>query len=384
MSISLRSGNVKKELFNYLMNFRYAVRLNKPLLTLRIAQDYLRLLLTRTAPLRYVDIALDYACNLNCVHCSAERLKHDRHTRRMQLSDYERLAEQCRALGVITVGFTGGEPLVYPKLRQVIAAFKPGRTMISIKTNGVLLNDEWLRRLKSWGVDSISIGLGPVPDRLQDYDGLRGLPDTYTKSICAAQRAKEHGFRVIVGVVVSHENVDSEVVERILEYTNEWGMILIFGLAVPAGNWSAQRRIILTEEDRTRLRDLLVKYPHARTDFESNFCTRGCGAANEKLYVTPYGDVMPCPFVQISFGNVLQDSLRIIRNRVLSYPVFRGYPERCLAADHYQFIDECISRTFEAERLPVDHRAVPEMLTYDQFGNKDDRSAVPDLQPALR
>lgn len=380
MSLTFRSGSIKKELFSYLMNFHYAVRLDKPLLTARIVRDYLNVMLRRRIPLRYVDIAVDYGCNLNCVHCSAERLKRDRHARRLTVDDYAELARQCHDLGVITVGITGGEPLVYPKLEQVIKAFRPGRTMISIKTNGVLLNDTWLRRLRSWKVDSISIGMGPVPTDLDDYDGVRGLPDTFNQSLGAAERAKAHGFRVILGVVVSHANIHSEALTRLLEYTAERGMILIFGLAVPAGNWSGDEEIILQEPDRLRIRELLLKYPHARTDFESNFCTRGCGAVNEKLYITPYGDVMPCPFVQIGLGNVLDEPLQAIRARALEYPVFRGYPERCLAADDYAFIDECIAQTFYADKLPLDHSVIPAIADFDERGNPTQRSRVPDLQ----
>ncbi len=370
MSASLGKSRFSKELANYLNNFRYAVRLNKPRLTLRIIRDYLQLLFLRKVPLRYVDIALDYACNLRCVHCSAARLKRPHKTKRLEQADYEELARQCHDLGVITVGFTGGEPLVFPQLEQVIKAFKPGRTMISIKTNGTLLDERWLDRLKSWQVDSISIGLGPIPQEISDYDDIRGLPNSYAKSIEAAKKALEYGFRLIVGAVVSHENIRSRNLVKIIEITKDMGVILIFGLAVPAGNWNAQKQILLTEDDRSYLQELLQKYPHTRTDFESNFMTRGCGAVNEKLYITPYGDVIPCPFVQISFGNVLCEPLKVIRERAMDYAILKGYPDRCLAADHYGFIDDCLSHTFNAESLPVDHATIPTIRNYDEFGHK--------------
>ncbi len=31
----------------------------------------------------------------------------------------------------------------------------------------------------------------------------------------------------------------------------------------------------------------------------------GCPAGMEKIYITPYGDVIPCPFIHIGFGNIL-------------------------------------------------------------------------------
>lgn len=370
MSVTFKSNSLKKEFISYLMNFKYAIRFDKPLLTIRIIRDYLQLLLFREVPLRYVDIALDYSCNLNCVHCSAAKLKKEKNAKQMDISDYKRLARQCHKLGVITVGFTGGEPLIYPYLEEAIKAFSPEKTMLSIKTNGTLLTDEWLRKLKSWRVDSISIGLGPIPEEMKNYDEIRGLPDSYKKSFVAAHKAKKYGFRVIVGVVVSHENIHSGYIEKLLEITKEMGVILIFGLAAPAGNWSGNKDIILTEKDRIRIRELLLKYRHARTDFESNFISRGCGALNEKVYITPYGDVMPCPFVQIGFGNVLKEPLAEIRKRGLMYPVFNGYPERCLAADHYDFIENCLTYTFGAEELPIYCDEIQEMKNYDESGNK--------------
>ncbi len=370
MNISFKSNSFKKELFSCFMNFKYAVRLDKPLLTLRIIRDYLQLLLFRKVPLRYVDIAVDYRCNLRCIHCSAEKLKKEPDVRRMDIDDYRKLARQCHELGVITVGITGGEPLLYPRLEQVIKAFKPGRTMISLKTNATLLTDDWLVKLRKWKVDSISIGLGPVPDKMEEYDGIRGVSESYRKSLDAVKKAMSYGFRVIVGVVVSHENIHSQNVENLLDLTATMGVILILGLAVPAGNWQENRNIILTEEDRKKIREILLKYKHVRTDFESNFITRGCGAINEKVYITAYGDVMPCPFVQIGFGNVLKEPLAEIRNKALSYPVYRGYPDRCLAADNYDFIDECLRYTFDAKELPVTHNNIPEMSKYDRFGHK--------------
>ncbi|MDB4349600.1 SPASM domain-containing protein, partial [Omnitrophica bacterium] len=219
-------------------------------------------------------------------------------------------------------------------------------------------------------VDSISIGLGPIPEDMKEYDVIRGLPGSYKKSFAAAQKAKEYGFRVIMSAVVSHQNIHSGYIEKLLEISREMGVIFIFGLAVPAGEWSGNKDIILTEEDRGRVRELLLKYKHARTDFESNFISRGCGAVNEKLYITLYGDVIPCPFVQIKLGNIFITPLSEIRERALDYPIFKGYPERCLAADHYDFIENCLASTFDASVLPVDHLKIDDLKRYDRSGNK--------------
>ncbi|MDB4349918.1 hypothetical protein OAA99_03090, partial [Omnitrophica bacterium] len=101
MNVSFKSGSVVKEFSNYLANFRYSIKLNKPLLALRIARDYLRILLFGKVPLRYVDVAVTYDCNLKCIHCSAKRLSKVQGARQMQVKDYEALARECHKLGVI-------------------------------------------------------------------------------------------------------------------------------------------------------------------------------------------------------------------------------------------------------------------------------------------
>lgn len=49
--------------------------------------------------------------------------------------------------------------------------------------------------------------------------------------------------------------------------------------------------------------NLIIKTPHVRTDFESNLKTKGCPAFKEERYLTPYVDVIPCPFIHITLEN---------------------------------------------------------------------------------
>ena len=84
-------------------------------------------------------------------------------------------------------------------------------------------------------------------------------------------------------------------------------------LAVPAGRWQDNLDILITGEDMEYIRELTKKSPYIRTDFEANFVHWGCGAMKEILYLTPYGDVLPCPFMHISFGNALDEPIATIQ-----------------------------------------------------------------------
>lgn len=87
-----------------------------------------------------------------------------------------------------------------------------------------------------------------------------------------------------------------------------------------------------------------------RRDFETNYWTQGCGAATEKLYVSPFGDVLACPYMHISFGNVREASLAKIRERMLENPFLTGFHPRCLTAEDREFIDNYLPREFLQDR----------------------------------
>jgi 2-polyprenyl-3-methyl-5-hydroxy-6-metoxy-1,4-benzoquinol methylase len=65
---------------------------------------------------------------------------------------------------------------------------------------------------------------------------------------------------------------------------------------------------------------------------------------------------MPCPFIQISFGNVVDDDINVIRKRAWRYAVFRAYQPRCPAAEDREFINNafCYDPDY-AGSLPVGH-----------------------------
>ncbi len=106
------------------------------------------------------------------------------------------------------------------------------------------------------------------------------------------------------------------------------------------------------------LETLQKKYPYVRTDFEANYVKKGCGAIKEILYVTPYGDVLPCPYIHISFGNIFDKSLEEIRNTALENKYFKDYWQKCLCATDRQFIDEFLNKISERKVLPVEYTKV--------------------------
>ncbi len=335
---------------------KYAFNIRKPLSILRILKGYFNLLVLKRAPLRYVDVAVGYSCNLRCAHCSASKFP-KQNAGTLSLQEYKNLAKQCLEMGVISVGFTGGEPTLYPGLEEIMKAFQPRKTMIALVTNATLLDQEKIKHFKNLGVDILCISLDSYFE--EEHDAFRGVKGAYRKALNSIQLALENKLKVIVAATVTHDNIRSEGIKRLIELTKKMNILLVFGLACPSGKWSKEdERILLNEEDIRYMNELFLEYPHLRRDFESNWFRKGCSAGNEKLYFTPYGDVLPCPFIHISFGNVRDTPLQTIRSRLLNIPEFKGYPQKCLAGEDLQFSRKYVVKANSQEKVPVDYKEI--------------------------
>lgn len=114
----------------------------------------------------YLHISLTQKCNLGCVYCKSENQYYDSTFDKLTVEDYKFLIKSMAELGISKVRFSGGEPLLYQRLIELIKFAKEecGVEDIGITTNGVLLY-ELAYELRDAGVNSVNISL----DSLKEY-----------------------------------------------------------------------------------------------------------------------------------------------------------------------------------------------------------------------
>ena len=103
---------------------------------------------------------------------------------------------------------------------------------------------------------------------------------------------------------------------------NDMGIYLTVNLPYPVGEWSVEYFECLDRQDYEYYNKLLKK-PGIRWEGDANYFKNGCPAGTEKLYITPYGDVMPCAVLQQSFGNIKNTSVKEIYNKINKIPVLK-------------------------------------------------------------
>jgi MoaA/NifB/PqqE/SkfB family radical SAM enzyme len=335
------------------INYLSQVLRRKPAFLARLAQNYVKLFTNpKRPPLRLIDVALTYKCNFRCSHCSA--LVMDRADRLpLTVAEYQVVAKKLLKAGTLVVNFTGGEPFVRRDIYEVIAAFEPSKTLIAVQTNASLVTEERLRKLREIGVDSIGVSIdGADPET---HDSFRKHPGAFEKAVRALQMAKELGFNLSISYCLTHDNIRSEDREKVEELSKEYGTYLNYNLAVPIGFWAGKFDGLITPSDRQYLLNLLEEYPQSKTDFETTYFQKGCAAIKEKLYITAYGEVMPCPFIQVGFGNLVHEDVEVIRGRALQYKYFSDYAPVCLAAEDKGFIlnTRCYSEEVAGQKMPI-------------------------------
>src|SRR4051812_7609020 len=94
----------------------------------------------RTFRPRYVSFAGTYQCNLSCPHCCVPIEWPDR----LDIPTALRFLESAHAYGIRTLGFTGGEPFLYPEFVLALTrrAAKLGFRFDKVMTNGVWHDDD--------------------------------------------------------------------------------------------------------------------------------------------------------------------------------------------------------------------------------------------------
>lgn len=327
---------------------------NKPGVIPRIMNGYFRAMVLRQPVLRTIDWAPTYICNAKCKMCSARKL-FDPKKKELTLDERKMVWEQAKKLGVIHTQFTGGEPTTkgLDWLCQAIRDLGPNNFLVSMTTNGSLIDEHWLDELKKAGLDTIQMSIDSLDPERQDY--LRGLKGNFEQIMKMKDHARKIGLGVCLGTVVWP--ADMENVWKRVEFTKKNGIFLALNPISSPDNWKTNEFNMFSGDNLDDYNKLLEQ-PHVRADTILNFTGRSGCPSGERIYITAYGEVMSCPHIQISFGNVREEPLETIWKRLVYSPMFEGHKPHCRWAFDREFYGKYMAPYETLEHRPVSYRKV--------------------------
>jgi MoaA/NifB/PqqE/SkfB family radical SAM enzyme len=95
-------------------------------------------------------------------------------------------------------------------------------------------------------------------------------------------------------------------------------------LPTPAGRWLYNPEVVLSREEEKKVRKI-AKFPYVCRDFYfQNQNSSQCRGMSDHVYfyISPYGEVQPCCFIPLKFGNIREEPLNTILERMWSHSMF--------------------------------------------------------------
>jgi len=272
------------------------------------------------------NLSITNKCQCKCVHCSAEPFLNPER-RELTTDEIKTVVDDALDLGSNLVIFVGGEPLVHPDIYDLIKYVDKDKAIVMIFTNGWLL-EESAEKLAEAGLATLNISIDSSEPEV--HNKLRRVKGLYKRAFAGAKKCREMGILTGISTYASHDTLASGQFEKLLKIGQDEGFheVTIFD-CIPSGRFLKDPSVMLSNDEKKKVIELAMKYHDmdhpmgviAQAIVNSEIGV-GCFGAYAQFYMTAYGDINPCDFNPISFGNVRDKSLKQIWYEMIAHPDF--------------------------------------------------------------
>jgi MoaA/NifB/PqqE/SkfB family radical SAM enzyme len=258
----------------------------------------------------HAQVGLTNACPQDCEYCYNKQ----RDGEPMDTDTILGVIDDLKKMGVVWLGFTGGEPLLNPHIVE-ITAHAAGDCAVKLFTTGCGLTPRLARELAEAGMFSVAVSLDHW--EAKRHDAARRYAGAFETALDAIAMFKAvPGLHVSVSAVVSREMIHSGDVTRLLAFLESLAVDEAWLSEVkPSIEPLWRDDLVITEEERLWLAALQDSY-NRRGGMTVNYLghfegaeTFGCNAGCKMVYVDAFGDVSPCVFLPMVYGNVREQAL---------------------------------------------------------------------------
>lgn len=196
-------------------------------------------------------------CNSRCITCDIWKSKTKRE---MSVKTYTKALDELKKVGLKWVGITGGEPLLHSKIKEVCRITKKKGLILTIATNGLLLENK-IESIAKY-IDYLSISLDGLEKTNDQIRGVKGYYKNVIKSI-EYIRGKYPEIEISISTTITNSNFDE--IEKILGWCRKNGVkwsanllmnSLYFFKKAEIGGLKVSR----TKKEISKFKEILLKY----------------------------------------------------------------------------------------------------------------------------
>lgn len=268
-----------------------------------------------------VVLSVTRACMCKCVHCFVSDKEIDD---RLDTERVIGMIDELADWGVLKIQFFGGEPTMRSDLFALMRHATGRGLRVGLSTNGILLDRAYVDELAALGLSNVQLSLDSA-DR-KAHDAMRRYPGCYDLALRAVAELRRVGIPVMISTYATHKSVNNGELERLIALARDIGATGITILpAVLAGSFEGAGRIQLTHDDMKKIYALgdptfvFLEDTYSQEDPVERKCV--C-AKKEVFYISPEGELQPCPAIPVSYGNAHQGGIRDKAEHMWSDEIF--------------------------------------------------------------
>lgn len=249
-----------------------------------------------------VYIELTRRCNLFCKHClNNSGKKVDNELTKDEVMD---MINKLSLEGVQEIRFTGGEPLLFEGIYEIINCAHNNGLRTSLGTNATLITKEAANKLKQSGLNNAVVSLDGTKEI---HDSIRGMGN-FDNAMRGLKHLIEADIDVRVNSVIMKNNIN-EVIE-LAKSLNKEGIKLFIRQFVSTGRGKNLKDYSLSNSEYKSVKEQLalelsqnVQGHNLKNNNGTNsriplgFEISSCRAGQRTMCITPEGNIFPCGFL---------------------------------------------------------------------------------------
>lgn len=303
----------------------------------RLISNQVKIIMSGKKIPEQISIAVTGKCPCDCIFCCAKGIRAEPE---LTLDEIKSIIDQGVEMGTHLFTFDGGEPLLRKDIYDIISYAQSTGSLVVMFTNGLYLNGDVAQKLKNAGLDTLQVSIdSPYND---EHDRIRKVKGLFEKATVGVRSAVDAGLFVSIYYVARRENSDRKTLNDLLALADRLGAqeVSLYDI-LAIGKWLEREDDTLTDEERKRT-ILFHKEVNQKgktgpkvmafSYFESpkKF---GCMAGRRWIHFTPAGDLIPCSYTPLTFGNIRETSLKKMWKKVRKHIEYMDENRACMVQD---------------------------------------------------
>jgi radical SAM protein with 4Fe4S-binding SPASM domain len=277
-------------------------------------------------------------CNLKCIHCHTNGgdSKNLDYENELTTREAKRLIDDLARVDAFRMlVYSGGEPLVRKDIFDLLEYSKKVGFANVIATNATLIDGKIAKDLKKAGVVGIAVSLDSTIREV--HNRIRQNEKAFELAMEGIEAIKRTGIFLQINTTTMEYNFEN--LKAIIKLADSLGAgIMLMYQLVPVGRGCAIKDATLNLDTNEKLirylsveqkdKSVIVEtvagpqywpYLLEKNSRNNSFYMKlakkvfhGCSAGRGFVYIKSNGEIWPCPFVEISAGNIRQKSFNEI------------------------------------------------------------------------